>query len=429
MIRMVLSSASRWLCFVCGVFLVSLGGRPQLRADSIPQLIRALEDENVRYGAALTLAKMGPTAVSALIESLSADSPEVRIWSAFALGEMGPAAKPSVAELTKALAASDAPLRAAASQALGKISASKAVPQLATCLTDQDPRVRAEAAVALGRIGPTATAATESLVNALADPQVRRQARQALILIGGATTEKQLVTSLDDDKVRFDIALVLRKVAPGKARLAGVDRITRRDLAGLRIVLGDETRQTKHRARAASDLGSLGSAGVAALIEGFVAEHSRELAIGGFASADKAAVTALVKVLQDKQPPLRVAAARALEQLGPAARQAAPDLTRLLQDDDRNVRYHAVRALHELGPGAKEAVPALTKVILNAREQEPTRQWSIKALLVTLPETHDAVVKALIEATKEDQNYGVRQLARQKLKQIDAEAARAAGIQ
>ena len=37
-------------------------------------------------------------------------------------------------------------------------------------------------------------------------------------------------------------------------------------------------------------------------------------------------------------------------------------------------------------------------------------------------------VKALIEASSEETNYGVRQLARQQLRKIDLEAAEAAGI-
>ena len=47
---------------------------------------------------------------------------------------------------------------------------------------------------------------------------------------------------------------------------------------------------------------------------------------------------------------------------------------------------------------------------------------------VALPETHEAAVKALIEASKEETNYGVRQLARQQLLKIDRKAAEAAGI-
>jgi HEAT repeat protein len=78
-----------------------------------------------------------------------------------------------------------------------------------------------------------------------------------------------------------------------------------------------------------------------------------------------------------------------------------------LKDEDRNVRYRAVHALHELGVKAKPAVVTLAEVILDSRELEATRQWAIKTLVVTLPETHDDVVKALVAASGEDANYGV----------------------
>ena len=92
------------------------------------------------------------------------------------------------------------------------------------------------------------------------------------------------------------------------------------------------------------------------------------------------------------------------------------------------MRYRAVRALHELGPKAKPAVPVLSEIILNAKEPEAVRNWAIKTLIVTLPETHDEVVKTLIEASAEDVYYGVRQLAREQLRKVDPEAADAAGI-
>ena len=51
-----------------------------------------------------------------------------------------------------------------------------------------------------------------------------------------------------------------------------------------------------------------------------------------------------------------------------------------------------------------------------------------ETLLVTLPQTHDVVVKALITASKDKANYGVSQLARQQVRIIDLKAAEEAGV-
>ena len=112
-----------------------------------------------------------------------------------------------------------------------------------------------------------------------------------------------------------------------------------------------------------------------------------------------------------------------MARLGPKGSEAVESLILLIEQEDRDVRYHAVRALHELGTGASPSVSALAKVILNEREQETTRTWAIKTLVVTLPKTRDAVVKALTAASGEEKNYGVRQLAKTQLQKIEKETA------
>ena len=131
------------------------------------------------------------------------------------------------------------------------------------------------------------------------------------------------------------------------------------------------------------------------LTAAFEQQQVARTAAEAFANAAPEAVPALVAVLSHKLPAVRATAADALGHIGPDASDATPNLIRLLKDTDRDVRYHAVRALHEFGSNAKPAIPALAEVMLDSRELEATRQWSIKTLIVTLPETHDAVVKAL----------------------------------
>ncbi len=396
-------------------------------ADQIPLLVKALGDTNIRRGASIALTKLGAPAVPALRKSLASEKPDVRVWSAFTLGEIGSAAEPAVGDLAKAFADSDDSLRAAAAQALGKIGAPAGVPVLVKALDDQNNRVRQRSAVALGQIGPESHAATAKLIAALSDHQLRRFARESLIQIGASTTDS-LVDSLDDDNIRFDVSVILRKVDPAKAKQLGLEKPTAKDLPSLRTVFFDASRQPEEILTTARSLAALGDEGFVVLIGAFEQQRIARAAASAFAKAGPPAVPMLIEVLAHKQPKVRATAADALAHMGPAAGDAATDLIRLLKDQDRDVRYRVVRALHEFGPKAKLAVPALAEVILNERELEPTRQWSIKTLVMTLPKTHDAVVKALLEASKEETNYGVRQLARQHLRKIDPKAAEAAGI-
>lgn len=399
------------------------------KRDQIPVLIEALDDANVRYGASLALTKLPTKAVPALRKSLASGKGDVPVWSAYTLGQIGPAAQPAVGDLIKALASSDDALRAATAQALGKIgpSAATAVDPLANALTDAKHNVRSRAAVALGQIGPSAKNAVGKLIGALFDSRLRKLARTALTQIGPAAVNP-LLNSLDDDKIRFDVSIVLLQVDPKAAKRLGLDNATAADLPALRLVLNDLTRVPAERTAAATALASLGKDGVPVLIAAFEEEQFARTAAKAFAKLGADAVPALTEVLAHKKPEVRSTAADALGHIGPAASDAVPHLIRILADNDRNVRYHAVRALHTFGQQAKPAVPTLIEVISNARESEPTRQWAIKTLIVTLPETRDVVIKALIAASKDKGNYGVSQLARQEVRRIDLKAAEAAGV-
>lgn len=395
------------------------------RSDQIPLLIKSLSDANVRQGASLVLTKIGAIAVPALRTSLSEGTGNGRVWAAHTLGQIGPPAEPAVGDLVKALTEADPALRAAAAQALGKIgpSAKKAVDPLANSLSDAHPSVRQRAVVALGQVGPSAKNATGKLIGVLSDSRLRSLARTALIRIGPAAA-KPLRTSLKDDKLRFDILMVLRAIDPK----SNERRPTAADLASLRLVLNDPTRDSTDQVAAAKGLVLSGKEGVAVLIAAFEDQRIARTSAEAFAHAGPVAVPALIKELAHKDPEVRAKAADAIGQIGPAASAALKHLVKLLGDSDRTVRFRAVLALHTFGKKATPAIPALIKVINNNKGLEPTRHWAIKTLIITLPETRDVVVKALIFAAKDKANYGVSQLARQQIRRIDLKAAEAAGV-
>lgn len=410
------------LCFVGQV-------RADSKLDRIPQLIKALDDENVRYGASIALARMGRKAVPALQESLASDKPDRRVWSAYTLGEIGPAAASSAGHLTMALGSADSALRAAAAQSLGKIGPASAPSAgvLADLLSDGSAEVRRSSAVALGQIGPRARQAAPQLIAALKDNSIRQPAKTALIQMGASAAEA-LRDSLDDESLRFDVSAILSKVDPDTARQAGVDKSTLADLTSLRLVLHDLTRSPQERAAAATALASLGKEGIDVLIKAFEEESIAQTAAAAFAEVGPDGVVRLIETLAHEQPGVRAAAADAIGRIGPAASEAVPHLVRLFKDNDHNVRYRAVLALDAFGQEASPAVPGLIELMLDSKQREPARQWAIMTLCNTLPGAHDEVVNGLIKASQDKGNYGVSSLAKSQLRKIDPEAAKAAGL-
>lgn len=417
----------RLLAMTILLFIPMLGLGAEPNGKEIQRLVVALDDANIRQGASIALTNLGQPAVPVLRKSLVSESKDVRLWSAYTLGQIGPLAASTVEALNVTLADADPALRAVAAEALGKIAAPAAVDSLINALDDENDQVRQHAVVALGQIGPAASTATKKLIVALSDSQLRTITRDALIQIGPDAVDP-LIESLDDDNIRFDVLVVLRTIDPVKTKQQGLAQPTPADLPSLRKVLYDVTRQLADRTAAAASLVDLGNDGQVVLIEAFEVPEIVRTATEAFAKADSTAVPLLVKVLKHQQPDLRASAADALGHMGIAASDAVTDLIALLSDQDRQVRYRGVRALHELGPKAKPAVPVLREIIFNAKESEAIRNWAIKTLIVTLPETHDEVVKTLIEASAEDVNYQVRQVAREQLRKIDPKAAEAAGI-
>lgn len=411
------------LCFVPRV-------RAELGAGQIPQLISALDDENVRYGASLALARLGKEAVPALRKSLTSGKPDQRVWSAYTLGEIGAEAKAAVGDLTKALENKrEGALRAAAAQALGRIGpdAASSTDALEKRLRDENPQVRQQSAEALGRIGPAAAKATTALIAALKDHDARDEARTALILIGEPAADA-VQKALSDDSVRFDAAVVLMKIAVEKGRENQVDQPTVSDLKSLRLVLRDPKRPAAERATAAAALASLGEDGFAVLVSAFEEPAIAETAAAAFAGVGAQAVPPLVEALQHEQPGVRGAAAHALGHIGPAASKSIPALVRAMEDQDHDIRYRAVRALDRFGVKAAPAVPDLVSLLLDTSQREPARQWAIMALVNAHAVEPKAVVEGLIKASQDQSNYGVRQLAGTQVKKLDPEAAKKAGI-
>ncbi len=213
------------------------------RELSVPTLARltvADSSEDVRFEAAMALAKIGPKGVPHLLtllrarsddekeaaavalgnvenapndviiglESLLSDpSRDVRRQGIWALGNITPPVTSALDAIEHSLLTDSEPLvRSTAAEATGKIRAQRSVGPLRTALLDQNILVRTVAARALGKYGPSAKVAINDLLRILSEPDpepppkdLHENAAEALslILVDDAGGFEILISGLD----------------------------------------------------------------------------------------------------------------------------------------------------------------------------------------------------------------------------------------
>jgi HEAT repeat protein len=219
--------------------------------------------------------------------------------------------------LVPCLDSPDAPLRAAAADALGPIgtAADPAGPRLLALFElDPDPNVRRSAGVALARVRPGSPDLITSSARVLAgdeDAAVREVAAAALVEAGTAASPGLSAAqgALDDHDpmVRVFSAAIVARVGN---RISAVPVL----LDGL------ASRDPAVRAEAA----------------GLLADT---------APSDTASVPALIEALRDVERQVRLAAVDGLAMIGRPAKSALDPLWHLIRDPDEDVRDHALRAI------------------------------------------------------------------------------------
>ncbi len=194
-------------------------------------------------------------------------------------------------------------------------------------LQSGDARQRSRAAFALGALGPRAAPAVPllaSMMNEEKDPELRRQASLALSKIGSAsiTAIDELTAALSDEDaaVRMNAAVTLQRLGP-EAKTA---------IPALLKAIHDPENQHYFGTYVVS------------------VQEAAVLALGRIGDPDVVPdlIAALDAPSVDRLP---IAIARAIEQIGPEAKQAIPRLREMLSDEDLEVREAATRALVRLG--------------------------------------------------------------------------------
>ena len=300
----------------------------------------------------------------------------------------GPAASTA---LIGALRDSDAGVRAAAAEALGKRHEMAAVPALVSALRDDDAAVRAHAVESLGELADAR--ALDGLLTALGDSsaEVRAGAAEALGEVhdahGRAADAQRMARALAP--LLADGAVdVRRKAVEALSALEAA-----RPIEALLAATKDSDAEVRQKAVHA--LGDLEAREAAPQLVALLADPDSDVrqtaahALGELRHA--AAAPSLARLLADRNADVRQTAAHALGELG--LTQAPPELLAALRDANADVRQSAVHAVAEMQDA--RAVPAL--VTLLGDTNSDVRQSAVHAL----SEIRDtAAIDALVTAMK-----------------------------
>jgi HEAT repeat protein len=353
-----------------------------VRTPAVPPLIQALGDgdSDVREAACWALGEIGDRqAVPPLIQALRDGNSDVRAAACEALGAIGDGQ--AVPPLIQALRDWDSDVRVAACRALGEIGDGQAVPPLIQALRDWDSDVRAAACEALVKIGAPAV---PHLIQALRDwnSDVRIAVRRALGEIGDGQAVPPLIQALRDwdSDVRVAACRALGEIGDGQAvppliqalgdwdsdvRVAACRALgeigDRQAVPALSVWAhaGERVAQAALQQmgqaplplpEAVAQVVAQGSWGV--LVRALPHEAVRAAVV----ELGTPAVPPLIQALGDGDRDVRVAACRALGEIGD--RQAVPPLIQALGDGNEYVRVAACEALVKIGDG--QAVPALS---------------------------------------------------------------------
>jgi HEAT repeat protein len=138
------------------------------------------------------------------------------------------------------------------------------------------------------------------------------------------------------------------------------------------------------------------------------------LAIANMAGAEDRSedVRKLQISLKSEKAAERLASARILGEIGPAAKAAAPALAEALKDSERDVRMTAAQSLGYIGPGAKVAAAALMTGLQDKDAQVR------RAAAFALGKVGSLEAEGALKAARKDEVDAVRNAAKTALKDL-----------
>ena len=364
---------------------------------AVPALLAALTgaDEELEAGIGASLLKIGPPEDGSgpvLGKALASKSPVVRLYAirAFAAGAKVP--DDAATALVAVLADPSPEARLGAAAALGKLgprARSVALGPLLERAADADPAVQTAAAAALGKLGPPGSEDRPAVVDRLAHPDAR-------VRLAAAAALAPLVAT-DEEAAQLWVPL-LKDMEPAlrAAALRGLlkfpDRLPK--LAGHVLPLLKDADKAV-RSLAVEAAGQMrGVPGVADQVAAaFRADTDPDVraaaaeAVVTLTEPTAADLSALRTILTDGPPKARKAAAAKIAVLKAEAAPAVDDLIAVAgADADPTVRVAALKALVEIGPAGQKAIPVATKLFTAADTPDDVRDAAVDLLGAAGPE-------------------------------------------
>ncbi len=389
-------------------------GRMEGRAQAaVPALVDCLTDEvmilrpggciwsaHPDHCAATALVGIGPPAIPAIIEALSAEQAVVRLRAADSLWFFGAEqAQPAVAALFQRLDDPDAAVRRTAAYVLGWIApkAENLVTEMVRLTRDADPDVRKQAMSTLEGMERQEAIPLDALLPLLNDPDSDVRAEVLGLL------DHRVPSAIIEPAIRKLLQAPESSARESAARmLARIGREAKWAAPALVELLKDEDSMVRYAAvESLAEIGPEAASVCSALVELLKDERSEVRAdaieaLGNIGPAAEEATTAIVWLLNDQGEYVRPNAVTALAKIGPATK-VVPALTALLEDSD--IRRETVEALGELGTEARTSFPMVVKLLDD--DESSVRLATIRTLERIGPP--QAVVPLFIEALKDNE--------------------------
>jgi HEAT repeat protein len=370
----------------------------EMPAEAVPPLTAALgsEDESVRTAAAEGLAAAGPKAAPAapqLAEAIKkhypeqfdpkarVGGPERAYWVALAtIGE--PAAAPTAGLLGHP----NTLVRALAARTLGEIGppAKPTAPELRKALSDRFAEVALEAAAALCRVGEGQAEAIELVRRAIAGDGLVPAAAIGVIPRMGEAGKPLVPLALAkmsdaNPNTRYAAVRLVGAIDPAEGAKAAADvaKLAADPFPEIRRQVGLVLEKLGPAAAPAAD--ALGRALAAEKDE--VTRDQFVDALVAMGPGAKPALSALVPLIGNPDVPLfvRMKVATAAAVADPASPEVAAALVKGLDDSDPTLQAATARAIGRLDPLPPDAVAALVKVAKSTRPYGP-RAAALRAL-------------------------------------------------